>query len=38
VFHALLFAAALRLPLTIQKSKDEPVAETELAFAEVMSE
>jgi hypothetical protein len=38
VFHALLFAAALRLPLTIDKTKDPLPTEGSPAFVEAMSE
>lgn len=38
VFHALLFVAALRLPLTIDKAADQPAGEAAAAFAEAMTE
>jgi MFS family permease len=38
MFHALLFVATLRLPLTIEKSEDQPLGGTSPAFAEAMSE
>jgi EmrB/QacA subfamily drug resistance transporter len=38
VFQALLFVAALRLPLTIDKAKDQPLEETLHAFVEAMSD
>jgi hypothetical protein len=34
VFHALLFAASLRLPLTIDKADEQSSAEASSAFAE----
>jgi MFS family permease len=37
-FHALLFVAALRLPLTIEEEKDQPLGKGSPAFAEAMSE
>jgi len=36
--HALLFAAALRLPFSIDKAMEQPVAEEPLALLELMSE
>ena len=38
VFHALLFAAALRLPLAIDKAKDPLAAEASSIFVEAVSE
>jgi EmrB/QacA subfamily drug resistance transporter len=38
VFHALQFIATLRLPLTIETAKDQPLEEAAPAFAEAMSE
>jgi EmrB/QacA subfamily drug resistance transporter len=37
-FHALLFAAALRLPLTLDKTIEQPLAKELPAFVEMMSE
>ena len=36
VFNALLFVAALGLPLTIEKSNNKPLGETSPAFADAM--
>ena len=36
--HALLFAAALRLPFFLDKAMEEPVAEEPSALLELMSE
>jgi hypothetical protein len=36
--HALLFAAALRLPLSIDKAMKQPIAEESSAILELMSE
>jgi EmrB/QacA subfamily drug resistance transporter len=38
VFHTLLFVAALRLPLTIENSQDQPPGEASPVFAEALSE
>jgi hypothetical protein len=36
--HALLFAAALRLPLSLDKATEQPLAEESTALLEMMSE
>ena len=38
MFHALLFVATLRLPVTIVKAKDEPLGEASPAFVQALSE
>jgi EmrB/QacA subfamily drug resistance transporter len=38
IFHALLFMAALRLPVTIVTGKDQPLGKASPAFAQALSE
>jgi hypothetical protein len=37
-FHAFLFAAALRLPLSLDEATEQPLAEESPALLEMMSE
>lgn len=38
IFHALLFVATLRLPVTIVKATEEPLGEASPAFAPALSD